>query len=590
MSRKNDELASIIDKVITSAQGMNKTHEIVDIITFCEDPRYLNFLGLDPQIHLWPMQRIVLKMFYRGTPGNEHVFLTDEEIEILRKVGQEEELDYDPELGGFEQVIEKYKRGTIFSHLLLIMGRRSSKTMMVSIIAAYEAYKLCECPEGNPQKFYKIAPDKPIHIINVAVNETQALDPLFAEIETRVIRSTYFQDKINTGSSIQGKIYILTDADKAENLRRREKGVDRLLPGSIILMSGHSNSASLRGHATKCVLFDEFAHFIGTGGRSSGDEVYNALLPSMKQFGKEGKIVMLSDPRGKEGMFWKLFEFSQKRETKADGTVNHTHDDVLALQLPTWIMNPTDDLKKEKLYREEYAKDPAAFMTSWGAKFVGAEGSRFFDPAKIENCIDIRAQEAARGEPNYAYYLHLDPATTSHNYALCLCHSVLYGNGRNEYRRRIVVDTVKYWRPDGSPVDITEVENTIRDLCRRFNVVQVSFDSFASQQTIQNLRACGINAVETPYRSTYITEIYGELRELVNQGNLILYPHELLIGEMKNLMYKILNRGIKRFFDPKGDYRSDDCVDALAGAAFQALNAQIVRSLPKSALVWTGWR
>src|SRR6185295_9278602 len=101
-------------------------------------------------------------------------------------------------------------------------------------------------------------------------------------------------DKINHDASIKGKIYILTDADKVENIKRQEKGMHVYLPGSVILMSGHSNSGSLRGHATKVVLFDEFAHFVTTSGRSSGDEVYNALTPSMKQFGKEGKIVMLS--------------------------------------------------------------------------------------------------------------------------------------------------------------------------------------------------------------------------------------------------------------------------------------------------------
>jgi len=128
-----DPGVALIDRIIASHNKENDAHHIVDIITFCENPHFLNFLGQDPKIFLWPMQRIVLKMFYRGSDGNEHLHLTDDEIGILKQISKDEELDYDDHLGGFDHVIDKYNEGTEFTHLLLIMGRRSSKTMMVSI-------------------------------------------------------------------------------------------------------------------------------------------------------------------------------------------------------------------------------------------------------------------------------------------------------------------------------------------------------------------------------------------------------------------------------------------------------------------------
>jgi hypothetical protein len=592
MARKQDNVSNLIDSVISKAQGTQTgEREIVDIITFCEDAKYLNFLNHDYPLELWPMQKIVLKLFYRGTEGNEDLELTQDELNILKKIETEEELDYEQEMGGFHQVVDKYNRGTLFTHMLLVMGRRSSKTMMVSIIAAYEAYKLCQAPEGNPQKKYKIGMDKPIHIMNLAVSEAQALDPLFAEIETRLARSNYFQDKINHDSSIKGKIYLLTDADKAENARRREKGMSVLLTGSVILMSGHSNSASLRGHATICVLFDEFAHFMTTTGKNSGDEVYNSMTPSMKQFGKDGKVVMLSDPRGKDGMFYKLFQMSQKRKAKADGTFEWPHDDILAVQLPTWCMNPSPELTKEILERTEKPKDPAAFQTTYGARFVGSQGSKLFDPMRIEAAIDLRMQEIRAGDPNKTFYIHLDPASTSHNYALAMVHVEAFANPNGLVRRVAVLDYMKMWTPvNGNPVPFADVEKTIRDLCRRFRVAQVTFDSFQSQQAIQNLTCSGVKSFETPFRPQYITEIYGELRTLFNEGNIVIYPHEHLIGELKEMMYKIQNRGIKRFFDPKSEYPSDDCADALAGAVYQSLHAVVSRILPKSVLVNTGRR
>jgi hypothetical protein len=330
---------------------------------------------------------------------------------------------------------------------------------------------------------------------------------------------------------------------------------------------------------------------VTSSGKSSGDEVYNALIPSMKQFGKAGKIVMLSDPRGKDGMFWKLFEMSQKTEKLPNGEIEWPFDDILALQLPTWRMNINPEFTKETLERKERPRDPIAFLTSWGARFSGAEGRRFFDEAKILACVDFTTQAKERGDLATTYYIHLDPATTSHNYALAMVHSATFVNGTGEVKRKIFVDYLKTWKPDESgPVKLREVEHAIRDLCRRFKVTQVTFDSFQSSQTIQNLVASGITAFETPYRAHYITQIYGELKNLVDEGDLVLYPDEQLIGEMTCLLYRILNRGIKRFIDPKGDFRSDDLVDAVAGAVYQALHSSVIKSLPRSVVVWTGRR
>src|ERR1700681_2276826 len=129
--KDEDEFGKAIDRILSESKTNEGTdREVVDIITFCEDPRYLNFLGQRPALKLWPMQKIVLKMFYRGTRGNKHVQLTDDELAILKDIADNEDLDYNANYGGFNQVIEKYHRrpttddcsdGTIFTHLELVM-------------------------------------------------------------------------------------------------------------------------------------------------------------------------------------------------------------------------------------------------------------------------------------------------------------------------------------------------------------------------------------------------------------------------------------------------------------------------------------
>lgn len=594
--KKHTFLNDLIEKVATEAEIEAGRHRnLVDIITFCEESKYLNLLDQNPPLKLWPMQKIVLKLFYRGSRGNEHLALTQDEINLLEEIAETESLDYEQAYGGFRMILEKYHLGYDFQTLLLVMGRRSSKTLMVSIIASYEAYKLLETPEGNPHKFFGLSPDKPLAILNVAVSEKQAYDPLFLEIESRLSRSNYFLDKINYSASGKGNIYLLTEADKRENARRLAAGVNILLDGSIVLMSGHSNSASLRGKASPVVLFDEIAHFINSAGRQSGDEAYRALTPPVKPFGKYGRIILLSDPRGRDGMFWKLFQMSQEIETDENGrpvldehgNKKYLHPDILGLQLPTWRMNPSPELRREKLEFEERTKDPISFASTWGARFLGEEGIRFFDERKITACIDPAGVANTTPNPKYVYHIHLDPATTSHNYALSMVHAVTYVNQSQQVKRRVVLDVCRFWRPsEQGPVNIMEVETFVRDLCRRFRVATVTFDQFNSAQTVQRLRAMGVNAFETRFTNMYLSAIYGELKSLINMEDLVLYPHYQLVGELKHLKYKILRQGFRRFFDEESEFPSDDCCDSLAGAAYMALNYHVKRPLPRSQVVY----
>lgn len=585
MAKKNTEMSDMIDSLITtSMSSAGKTRRVVDIITFCENPAYLGLMTQDPPVNLWPMQKIVLKIFYRGTEGNKHIQLDESEIAMLNDIADNEDLDYNSDKGGFRQIIHKYERGTIFDTLMLIMGRRSSKTAMVSFIAAYEAYKLLEKPEGNPHKFYKLPADKPIAILNVAASESQAYDPLFLEIQNRIVRAPYFADKINTKVVKKGEIHLLTDNDKRENVRRISMGLPEN-EGSIVLKSGHSNSRTLRGQAAIAVLFDEFAHFLNSAGTNSGDECYNALVPSVKQFGVDGKTIMISDPKGRDGVFWRLFKTAEDREEQPDGKFVYPNDNILALQLPTWRVNPTTSLSRQSLDRERNA-DPIAFMSSWGAKFMGEQGSKFFDERKIVDCTDMTIAEAQYGDPKYLYHLHLDPASTDHNYALCLVHAVNYITEIHETRRKIFVDYIRFWRPTATgPVNISEVERCIRDLCRRFRIQTVTFDQFQSASTIQRLRACGVNATETRFTGSYIKTIYSELRNLMNQDDLVMYPHPQLQGELKNLEHKVIRSGFQKFPDKRSFFPTDDCCDALAGAVYMALQRETTQQLPRTQVV-----
>ncbi|NJL70407.1 MAG: hypothetical protein HC888_01755 [Candidatus Competibacteraceae bacterium] len=95
----------------------NDTDNIPDIITFVEDPKYLGIRKTRDRPGLYPLQRIALKAFYRGSRGNEHLTLDNEEREYLKRHG------FDKDENG--NIIKKFDSDAVFfNELMLIWGRR----------------------------------------------------------------------------------------------------------------------------------------------------------------------------------------------------------------------------------------------------------------------------------------------------------------------------------------------------------------------------------------------------------------------------------------------------------------------------------
>jgi hypothetical protein len=64
-------------------------------------------------------------------------------------------------------------------------------------------------------------------------------------------------------------------------------------------------------------------------------------------------------------------------------------------------------------------------------------------------------------------------------------------------------------------------------------------------------------------------------------GDLRLLPDEYLIGEFKNLQYKIIARGFRIFPDTDCEYPTDDYADCVAGAAHMSLTSGLME-LPQT--------
>jgi hypothetical protein len=512
--------------------------------------------------------------------------LDEEEKKIIREHG------LDTTENG--NVPEKWDNETIFRELVLVWGRRSGKDFIVSIMALYEAMRLLETPGGDPYSTYNLGSAAPITILTIANSSGQA-KILFREIRDKVNKSPYFQDKV--GHTTDDKIMLLTPDDKKNNAKLREKGLTGT-QGSVHVVAGHSNSNSLVGLSCFAVMFDEIGTYKNTAGSSSGDQLYHNLVPAtMTYIRKEpvfnedgtpkldkngdqeerrvldGKVICISTPRGKEGIFYDLY-------SNADDV-----DHRLMMRAPTWACHP--DLSESELLRSNPDMGDAKFAMEFGAEFFGTVGESFFSADDVEDCFRSKnIKKVSHGLPGVTYFAHLDPATSSHNYALVICHQEVFidsNTGKRDFR--IVVDHLHHWTPTGdSPIIVSEIDNYMIAMHKRFHFGLVTYDQWNSRNSIATLRKHGIPAKETPFSRSYKQQIYDNLYQLVINKKLLIPEYKLMYHEMKNLQRKWTENGYKVMAKKGSDIDTDDMCDALAAACFNAVESG-TSSLPQGKLI-----
>lgn len=460
-----------------------------------------------------------------------------------------------------------------------IILHNSGKDMMTSLIALYEAMKLLECPGGSPFKYYGLAAGNPIYILTIATSSDQA-KVLFFEIKERMQRSSYFREKI--GKIESDKIWLKTPEDKKHNKELIEQGLPSAqTPGSIVVMSGHSNSEGLLGKRTFALLLDEVASFKTTGSSLSGDRIYSALTPSTADFVSQNKkksdgspmydskIISISSPRSEEGILYKLYKEAPEANVR------------LAIRLPTWKVNlkfSEDSLRNEFKFMSQLE-----FQMEFGAEFSGAGGEKFIADHYVDEACEMGAElgisQQLAGKPGRVYYAHLDPAATSHNYALVVLHiedRVRVEEKENgvkvkEKIKMFVVDHIMAWQPVGSTsIQVEKVDQYIIDLAKRFRFAMVSYDSWNSLHSIQKLRMKGIPSKMTQFRKAYKMKIYNQLEDLL-VGHKLALPKRGPWAKYLEMELKCLKRiynptGFKIKPDPDAQVNTDDLCDGLAGA------------------------
>lgn len=539
----NDQQPNDIS-AIASEFLSGKTGEFVDAVTFIEAPWGLN-------VKLFPVQRFVVRCLY-GLPLDDtqktiHVpDITNEKI--LYEFTEKDFLEWLYAEGRCNTDVTEGKQ---FHELVLVVGRRSGKSLLAACISDYEMYKLIK--RSNPSAYYNFPPLTEIDIINVATTDEQS-DAIFTRAVSLAKVCPYLRDRIRNDT--KDFFNFATDADLKVPGKTR---------ASLMIRTGSCSSNSLRGKNAIVVNMDEFAFFIDNGGRFSGDEVYKALNPSTASFGNDGKMLLLSSPYAKYGKFWDRY---------VDST--NEPDITLMFKMYTAMMNPTI---KPEILKAARRRDRVAFMGEFGAEFSDSVTAWIDDEQEFRKCITVR-EPPSRGTPDVEYYVGVDLGFKNDGTAIAIVHD----NGK-----KMVLDYADVWfsassdvwdfdqsiyggcreLANGEFIKMEDIVAKLKDLHRWFPIKKGVLDQHNGYALAEMLVKNGLKQFFMEhFTDLKLTEVYQVVKTLYAEQMLDLWDHPVLVPEMLSLEAERKSRD--KIFVRKPNRRGahDDISDAFARACW----------------------
>lgn len=388
--KKSDFLPKIdVIKSFVDAVNPNKSKPWESIVDFAT---HRDFAGNN----LYPRQLTLLKLIYLETENMTAYDLgvinqwSESFANKLYTVGVQEDV--------WDRVRYLKDNGyDHFRHIQSVMGRRAGKGHIGGILQSERMAALVA--KDNPQRFFGIDDGHDIYSYVIATSTTQAQKFLFADVLAQVRRNKWLRPYVIT--SADHLIEIRTPADIRHTATLMANGTPPRKPISTIKANPvSSNSSSSRGGSVISAGFDEFAFTPGGDSQRSGENMYNAIEPSLDQFGKESMIYIPSSPWNKIGKFYQLYEtgsilldeylertgrlvtnkarseveeeiLSEAREVLAD-------PEMLIVQLESWGLYEDWERSPKLLSRPNTHYNDRTKEKFKGTKIIGNEGEEFY--------------------------------------------------------------------------------------------------------------------------------------------------------------------------------------------------------------------
>lgn len=426
-------------------------------------------------------------------------------------------------------------------------GIGAGKSYKSSVIITYLVYRTLILT--NPHKFLHLAKGSGIYFMNMSIRGDQARKIVFGEIAQRINNSPWFREKN----------YLPNPNIKSE----------LQLPKNITIVPGNSKETFPLGFNLLAAVMDEAAFYTETETHDVAEEMFNALYARIKnRFGNKGMLVMISSPRYVDDFIEKKIEEAKnnprifaRRKATWESKPKHLYSgetfEMEGYFIP--VEHKTEALRNFDRFKRDVMAIPSLVLEPYFKQFVLVESavdSQQFYPLTEDGMI----KKDFRGKPGKQYYMHIDLSLTTDATGIAMCHM------ENEV---VIIDLMmRIKAPQGREIDLAEIKGIVYGLKKMgFDIAKVTYDSFQSASSIQELTKQGFNAERLSVDKDLAA--YETLKEGFNTSKIKMYLYQPLFDELRRLELK---DGKKVDHPPL--HGSKDVADAVAGAVYNCVTNQ----------------
>ena len=458
---------------------IRKKFKTTDIIQFATGKDWLN-LSFEER----PAQAVILKCIF----GLK--LTTRKELKIYKKITKNKR--------EFEAGLEK-------EEVCLVLGARSGKSLIASIIGLYEAI----VKGDHWRKFLNKGEFGYAVIVSTRQKQSEQI------IQANCLR--LLQNSKNLKPFI--KDFTMSELTLTNNMK---------------IVSSPCTSTAYTGVPIFYLACDEIGHFFVEGPKSDSD-ILGALLPRMSQF-FGAKWILISTPAGKQGELWKYYEEGFKKHKR------------FTAQSDSLFMNP---LINKAFLKRERSRDPDNHNREYLAQFA-EKVEAFLSYTLVENSLKLAGDLSYKEGNQYFSGIDASGLTGRDKFSLAVVH---------KEENNIYCDKVLSWNlRDPDPI-----MKDIKELAGIFHFNKTVIDKYARGWVKSALEKIGLEVSTRPN----LAEIYSNMKTLMLGNKLYLPDNPGLKKSLLNTQAYFGRNNALSIAHERIDNSHSDEADAIATAVFE---------------------